>query len=95
MARHASAIVAAELRVVQSRRDLRDRLRRLRCRLSRPSYLAAAAAVGALLGFSLMRRGRTGVVAGALATALIRYGVQHLLLPRASTPTAAPPTPSA
>jgi hypothetical protein len=94
MAWHASAIVAAELRVVQSRRDLRDGLRRLRCRLTRPSFLAAAAAVGALLGYSLTRCGRTGVVAGALATALIRYGVQHLLLSRASTPTAAPPTPS-
>ena len=95
MARHASAIGAAELRVAQSRRELRDGLRGLRCSLSRPPFLAAVAAVGVLFGFSLMRRGRKGVVAGLLATALIRYGVENLLLPRASTPTAAPPTPSA
>lgn len=77
--RYASAIVAAELRVVQSRRELRDGLRRLRYRLSRPSFLAAAAAVGALLGFWLTRRGRTGAVVGLLATALIRHGVKYLL----------------
>ena len=95
MAWHASAIGAAELRVAQSRRELRDGLRSLRCSLSRPPFLAAVAAAGVLLGLSLMRRGRTGMVAGALATALIRYGVEHLLAPRASTPTTAPPTPSA
>lgn len=94
MAWHASAIDAAELRVAQSRRELRDGLRGLRGSLSRPPFLAAVAAAGVLLGFSLVRRGRTGVVAGALATAMIRYGVDHLLS-RASTPTAAPPTPSA
>lgn len=79
MARHASAIVAVELRVVQSRRELRDGLRRLRSRLSRPSSLAAAAALGALLGFLLTRRGRMGALAGALAIALIRHGVGHLI----------------
>ena len=79
MPRHASAIVAAELRVVQSRRELREGLRRLRCRLSRPSFLAAAAALGALLGFTLTRRLRMRALAGALAAALIRHGVKHLL----------------
>lgn len=78
MGRHASAMVAAELRVVQSRRELRDGLRRLRSRLSRPSSLAAAAALAALLGFLLTRRGRLGAVAGALAIALIRRGVERL-----------------
>ena len=79
MERPASAIVAAELRVVQSRRELRDGLRRLQYRLSRPSFLAAAAVLGALLGFLLTRRGRMGAVAGALAIALIRHGVEHLI----------------
>jgi hypothetical protein len=79
MARHARAIAAAELRVAQSRGDLRDGWRRVRRRLSQPPFLAAAAAVGALLGFSLTRRGRTGAVARPLATALIRLGVQHLV----------------
>ena len=74
-----SAIVAAEFRVVQSRRELRDGLRRLRRRLSRPPFLAAAAAVAALLGFALARRIRTGAVVGLLATALIRHAVKHLL----------------
>jgi hypothetical protein len=45
MARHASAIVAAELRVVQSRRKLRDDLRGLQWRLT-----------GALFDFLLTRR---------------------------------------
>ena len=78
MARYASAIVAAEFRVVQSRRDLRDGLRQLRRTLSRPSFLATALAVGALLGV-LTRSDRTGAVAGLLATALVRHAVQHLI----------------
>lgn len=44
------AIVAAELRVAQSRSNLRDSLRRLRTGLSQPSSLVAALAVGVLLG---------------------------------------------
>ena len=79
MPRHGSAIVAAELRVEQSRRELREGLRRLRSRLSRPSFLAAAAALGALLGFSLTRGLRMRALAGALAAALIRLGVKQLL----------------
>jgi len=79
MASQASALVAAELRVVQSRHGLRDSLHRLRRRLSRPSFLAAAAAVGALLGLVLTRRVRMGAVAGWLAAALIRRGVKHLV----------------
>lgn len=79
MPRLASAIVAAELRVEQSRRELREGLRRLRSRLSRPSFLAAAAALGALLGFSLTRGLRMRALAGALAVALIRHGAKQLL----------------
>lgn len=79
MASRALAIAAAELRVVQSRRDLRDGLRRLRSRLPRPSFVAAAAVVAALLVFSLTRRGRTAAVAGWLAAALIRRGAEHLI----------------
>lgn len=79
MARHASEIVAAELRVVQSRRELREGWRRLRYRLTRPSSLAAAVALGALLGFSLKRRGRAAAVVGWLAAAWLRHGVRHLI----------------
>jgi hypothetical protein len=79
MRRRESAIVAAELRVVQSRRELRDRSRRLRGSLSRPAFLAGAAAAGALLYFLLTRRGRTGLVTGTLATMLIRHAAQHLI----------------
>jgi len=81
MARHSSAIAAAELRVARSRRELRDGLRRLRRSLSRPSSLFAAAAVGALWGFSL-KRGRTAAIAGALATASIRYSAANLIAGR-------------
>lgn len=94
MPRHASAIAAAELRVLRSRSDLRDSLQCLRRSLSRPPVLATATAAGALLVFLLIRRGRSGALAGALAVALFRYGITHLLLARASTPTTAPPTPS-
>ena len=76
MTRDVSTIAAAELRVVQSRRELRDDLRRLRFRVSQPSFLAAAV-VGALLGFLLTRRGSTGAVAGTVATALIRHALKH------------------
>lgn len=87
MARHASAIVAAELRVVQSRRELRERLRRLRYRYrrSRPSFLAASAALVALLGISLTRGMRLRALAGVLALALLRRGVNRALA-RADSP---------
>jgi len=65
--------------VEQSRRELREGLRHLRSRLSRPRFLAAAAALGALLGFSLTRGLRVRAVAAALAAALIRHGVKQLL----------------
>lgn len=78
MARQTS-IVAAELRVAQSRSNLRHSLRRLRYRLSQPSSLAAAVAVGVLLGFSLTRRGRASAVVGMLATAVLRHGVKYLI----------------
>jgi len=88
MARHAHAIAAAELEVVRSRRELREGVRRLGRTLSRPSFLAAAAALGAILGSSLTRRGRAGAVAGLLASALLRRGVEHLIAAarRGSTP---------
>jgi hypothetical protein len=73
MARRARAIAAAELRVVQSRSDLRTGWRRVRSKLSQPPFLAAAAAAGVLVGFSLTRRGRT------LAAALVRLGVEYLI----------------
>jgi len=79
MSRRASAIVTAEIRVVESRQELRDASRRLRSTLSRPSSLAAAAALGALLGYLLTRRGRISAVAGALAMALIRGGVAKII----------------
>jgi hypothetical protein len=82
MTRAASGIAAAELKVVQSRLGLRQGWRRLRSRLSQPPFLAAAATVAVLLGFYLTRRGRMGAVAGPLATALIRHGVQHLIIRR-------------
>ena len=75
----APALVAAELRVADSRRDLRDRWQRLRGQLARPSSLVAAAAVGALLGVSLRPRGRTGVIASMLASGLIRHGATQLI----------------
>lgn len=80
----APAIVAAELRVMQSRRELRGKLRRLQSRLSPTLAWAAAAAVAALLAFSLTRRGRWGGVAGVVATALIRHAVRRLIA-RANT----------
>lgn len=73
MARRARAIAAAELRVVQSRHDLRYGWRRVRATLSQPLFLAAAVAAGALVGFSLTRRGRT------LAAALVSLGVDYLI----------------
>jgi len=73
MARHARAIAAAELRVVQSRHDLRDGWRRVRATLSQPIFVATAVAAGVLVGFSLTRRGRT------LAAALVRLGVEYLI----------------
>ncbi|OGA58047.1 MAG: hypothetical protein A3G81_24775 [Betaproteobacteria bacterium RIFCSPLOWO2_12_FULL_65_14] len=79
MAWQSSAIAAAELRVVQSRRELRGRLRHLQSRLSPALAWAAAAGVAALVAFSLMRRGRWGALAGTVATALIRHAVQRLI----------------
>ena len=70
----ASAIAAAELRVKQSRRELRGALHLLRSRLSQPSTLAAAT----LFGFLLTRSGRMGAVFGALGTALLRYTLRRL-----------------
>jgi hypothetical protein len=54
--RPASVAAAAE-RVDQSRRELRLAVHRLEATVSRPSSLLAAAAVGAVAGFSLERFG--------------------------------------
>src|SRR5207244_10833434 len=71
----ARAIATAELRVRRSRGELRERLRRLGSRLSRPPSLVAAAAAGALAGFAIARRGGLGALASTLGAALLRHGV--------------------
>lgn len=70
-----ASIAAAELRVIQSRRELRGALRRLGARLARPPSLAAAAAAGALVGFAMTRLGGAAALARTLAAALLRYGM--------------------
>src|SRR5438094_4718392 len=65
----ARAIATAELRVLRSRGELRERLRRLGSRLSRPPSLVAAAAAGALAGFAIARRGGLGALARTLGAA--------------------------
>lgn len=94
MTLHSSEIAAVELRVTQSRRELRGNLHQLRAALTRPSVLGTVVAVSALLGYVVWRRGAGGALAGALASAVIRFGANQLP-PRASTPKAAPPTPAA
>jgi hypothetical protein len=89
-----SAVAEAERRVIESRRELRLGVRRLRTRLARPPVLVTAVAVGALLAFLLARRRGTSAIAGPLATALLLRGVDYLVS-RANTPRAGPPTPSA
>lgn len=94
MTLRSSEIAAVELRVTQSRRELRGNLHQLRSGLTRPSFLGTVVAASALLGFVIWRRGAVGAITGALASAVIRFGAKQLP-PRASTPKAAPPTPSA
>jgi hypothetical protein len=89
-----SEIAAVELRVAQSRRQLRGGLDQLRAGLTRPSFLGTVVAASALLGYGIWRRGAGGAIAGALASAAVRFGARQLP-PRASTPKAAPPTPAA
>lgn len=91
---HSSEIAAVELRVTQSRRELRGNLHQLRSALTRPAVLGTVVAASALLGYVVWRRGAGGALAGALASAVIRFGANQLP-PRASTPKAAPPTPAA
>lgn len=91
---YASEIAAVELRVTQSRRELRESLHQLRSGLTRPSFLGTVVAASALLGLVIWRRGAVGAIAGALAGAVIRFGANQLP-PKASTPKAAPPTPAA
>jgi hypothetical protein len=74
-----TSIAVAELAVVASRRALRRDLHRARRGLSRPSSLAAAGAVGALLGLCHERRGPAGVVVGMLAAAMLRHGLKRFL----------------
>ena len=94
MTLHSSEIAAVELRVTQSRSELRGSLRQLRSGLTRPSFLGSVVAASALLGYVLWRRGAGGALAGALVSAAIRFGANQLPS-RASTPKAAPPTPAA
>jgi phytoene dehydrogenase-like protein len=68
------AIAAAELRVIQSRRELRGALRRLGASLARPPSLLAAVAAGALAGFAVTRLGGAGALARGLARAALRHG---------------------
>jgi hypothetical protein len=69
-----ASIAAAEQRVIQSRRELRGRLRRVGARLAWPPSLLAAATAGALVGFSLTRLGGAGALARGLAAAALRHG---------------------
>jgi hypothetical protein len=94
MTLRSSEIAAVELRVTQSRRQLRDNLHQLRSGLTRPTFLGTVVAASALLGYVIWRRGAGSAIAGALASAAIRLGARQLS-PRASTPKAAPPTPAA
>jgi len=87
-----SAILAAECRLAQSRRDTVEsfcRLRSaLRSRLAQPSSLAWAAGLAALIGFWLARRrdplttgagnGTSRSIAGLAMAFLIRFGWQRL-----------------
>jgi phytoene dehydrogenase-like protein len=72
-----ASIAAARRRVDQSRRELRGALRHLEATLSRPSSLLAAAAAGAVVGFSLERLGGAGALARGLAAAALRHGVRR------------------
>ena len=93
--RHAptrSAVFTAERRLVQSRRETVESFRRLRfalrSRLARPSSLAFAAGLAALIGFWMMRRreprtARAGngiftSIAGLAMAFLIRLGWERL-----------------
>lgn len=93
MTLRSSAITAAEARVTQSRRELHGNLHQLRSRLTRPSFLGTVVAASALIGYVIWRRGAGGAIAGALASAAIRFGAMQLP-PRARTPRAAPLTPA-
>jgi hypothetical protein len=93
MTLRSSEIAAVELRVTQSRRELRGNLHQLRSGLTRPSFLGTVVAASALIGYVLWHRGAGGAIAGALASAAIRLGARQLL-PRARTPRAAPLTPA-
>jgi hypothetical protein len=86
-----SAIFAAECRLAQSRRDTVESFRRLRSalrsRLARPSSLALAVGLAALVGFWLVRRrdprttragnGTSRSIAGFAMAFLIRFGWQR------------------
>ncbi|HKA41017.1 MAG TPA: hypothetical protein VKF40_03415 [Burkholderiales bacterium] len=85
-----AAIHAAELRVVQSERRVRDATRRLgaalRAELSRPSVVAVIAGVGGLCGIWLARRAQTKApqrqelhVAGASLAGLLAAGAMRFV----------------
>jgi phytoene dehydrogenase-like protein len=69
-----ASIAAAERRVIESRQKLRGAMRRVGARLARPSSLLAAAAAGAVVGFSVTRLGGAGALARGLAAAALRHG---------------------
>ena len=89
-----AAIVAAEKRVVQSKRNTQDSLRRVRiayrASIARPATLALSVGAAGLLGFWIARRplvtsSRDGERVAAKTSAanfarvfIMRYGMQHL-----------------
>jgi hypothetical protein len=79
MARHASAIAAAEQRADRARGEMHAGFRRLRAKVSRPAFLVAALALGGFLAFVLTHRGRTGALLRPLATAMLIQALKHLI----------------
>jgi len=70
-----ASIAAAQLRVAQARGELRSGLRALGATLSQPCSLLAAAAAGAVVGFSLVRVGGSGALARGLVAGVLRQGM--------------------
>jgi len=94
-----SAVFVAECKLAQSRRDTVESFRRfrsaLRSRLARPSSLAFAVGVAAVIGFWLVRRrkpratradsGTFEPLAGLAIALLIRFGQRLAKEPRPSS----------
>lgn len=73
------SVAEAELRVVQSRAEVRGGLHSLRGRPSALPPLLVVAAAGVLVGFALARRTPFGAIAGLVASALLRRGLDRLI----------------